>query len=509
MDSIGEIGSEMSSAVSDEERRPGRARRSIPRARRRGKRREKEKREDIRYIVRDGPRMTFSWENPMVEPPQSNVKGKGAIFDVYIQVTFNGTEYLAVDYDDTESEISGPDSEVGGMAVGEDKNSEVGDEATQNNLDARSEEHSREASEMPDNSGIRAPGGENDKAEVPDEVTQINLDPRLEEHGRVASEIHREASISIAGGEGEKVGDLDEAAHRSLDTKRRARAYRPRPRSTREVPPRPAEVQGMTIYSPHVLKAIRSLVTYYPAQLLTGKFMSVDSPFKMLFHYYHDLQRLLDEGQAKEKGGFEGTDDKETEIDEAKERNHHLSVLLDYLRPRHLSFIKPAEDRFRDGVSSYAMLWFLYKPGCDAYGKVGGMLTGFVVASAKEDSRRFRSPANGDERLEHFWTIKGWNLDHTNGKFVRVTRSFKINKYDGEKDITTLPIFPSQYLDLSDGGKTRRTLENRGRMYFEYVRAAPVHLRYKGPAWDHRIYPRMWKKEPKLVRLAISIVDFC
>jgi hypothetical protein len=236
--------------------------------------------------------------------------------------------------------------------------------------------------------------------------------------------------------------------------------------------------------------------------------MFVDSPFKMLFHCYHDLQRLLEEGQAEEKAGLKGTEDKATEIDEAKERNRELSVLLDYLRPRHLNLIKPAEDRFRDGVSAYDMLWLLYKPGCDVYGKVGGMLTGFVLASAKEDSRRFTSPANGDERWEHFWTIKSWHLDYINGKFVRVSRSFKINKYDGEKDITTLPVFPSQYLDLSDGGRTRRNLENRGKMYFEYARAAPVHLRYKGPAWDHRIYPRVWKKEPKLVRLALIIVDF-
>ena len=310
------------------------------------------------------------------------------------------------------------------------------------------------------------------------------------------SETDNEGSVNVVEGDDEKAGDVDEAAQDNLDDKSEEppgslqfqRRPPPRPQKAPRLPTRPAEVQGMHIHSPHLKKAIRLLITYYPGQVLTGEIIAVNSPFRVLFHCYHDLQRLLEEGKAKEDAGLEGTENKATEIEEAMERNHHLSVLLDYLKPKHLNLIKPTEDRFRDCVSSYDMLWLLYKPGCDVYGKVGGMLTGFVLGSAKEDSTRFRNPANGDDRWEHFWTIKAWHLNYTNGRFVRMSRSFKINKYDGEKDITTLPVFPCQYLDAFDGGKTRQNLENRGKIYFGYAQTVPVHLGYKGRAWDHRTY---------------------
>ncbi|KAN0113249.1 hypothetical protein V8E51_006200 [Hyaloscypha variabilis] len=499
------------------------------RRRRRRAAKKKEKRQDIRYIVRDGPRMTSSWENPMIEAPsQTNVKSKGSIFDVYIDIKFGGKEYVVGNYDNGNLDYSDESShsEIEKEAEEQDARSKSGDEGVRS-----SSEVEGEGSKDGDGTVRSTPDLRDRKAGSSDKSVHSNSETESEGRKKKTGEVNNESAKIIPGGEDTKVEDPEKVSPKDPDikplerrksTKSWARPYPsgpPRPRHSmprpyaRRLPspdeyfPHPAEIRGMNIYSLHLLKAIRSFGAYYPAQLLTGKIMFVESPFKMLFHYYHDLRRLLEEGKAEEAARLESDADREVDIDELKERNHHLSVLLDYLRPRHLNLIKPAEDRFREGVSSYEMLWLLYRPGCDVYGKVGGMLTAFVLASAKEDTRRFTSPVNGDERWEHFWTVKVWHLCYTNGKFARTSRSFKISKYEGEQDVTTLAVFPSQYLDRVDGGKTRRMLETRGSIYHGYLRAAPVHMKYKGPAWDHRVYLRVWKKEPKLQYDGEIIID--
>jgi hypothetical protein len=55
----------------------------------------KTKSKDTRYILKDGHYRTISsWENPLVEEPvESNVRGKGAIIDIYIESRPGGSVY--------------------------------------------------------------------------------------------------------------------------------------------------------------------------------------------------------------------------------------------------------------------------------------------------------------------------------------------------------------------------------------------------------------------------------
>jgi len=462
----------------------------------------------------------------MIESPfHTGVGGRGSIFDIYIEVKYGSKEWVLSKFEDSDDYDDYPEREAN------ERDSESGTNSGGENARSGSENEVALSSSEAEDDGVKerdqvVPSTSDGKTESGDKSTQSSSDAESEVRTRETGEVNNQAGISVAAAEDKgklPPKDLElKPKNRRRSTKNGPRPQipyqsdRPIPPGTRNLPPpglfpRPAEVQGMRIYSPHLLTAIRSLVTYYPAQLLTGEFMPIGAPFKMLFHYHHDLERLLEESQAQEAARPGNNEATALETDEfsslLKERIHHLLVLLDYLRPKHLNQIKPAEERFRDGVSTYEMIWLLLKPGCDVYGKVGGMLTGFVFASAKEDKRAYTTPGNrSEERVEHYWAVKAWHLCYINGKFVRTTRLFKIVKYDGEQDITTLAVFPCQYLDRSDGGKTRRSLERRGRIHFEYLKAAPLHIKYKGPAWDHRTYPKIWKKEPKLVRLMLIVL---
>ncbi|KAI1457821.1 hypothetical protein F4805DRAFT_427446 [Annulohypoxylon moriforme] len=75
---------------------------------------------------------------------------------------------------------------------------------------------------------------------------------------------------------------------------------------------------GINIHSPHLLKALRDLVKYYPSQHLGGGIISVFKPYAMLLHYYHDLKNLRDMHAGN---GIKDPQDEEIV--------HHLTVLVD------------------------------------------------------------------------------------------------------------------------------------------------------------------------------------
>jgi hypothetical protein len=93
----------------------------------------------------------------------------------------------------------------------------------------------------------------------------------------------------------------------------------------------------------------------YPAQILTGNFIAIDAPFKMLWHCYHDLKKVVNES-SKGDDLPQVYKDPESEINDIETINHHFAVLLDFLKPMYMKSIKPSEDRHREGVSSYDTL---------------------------------------------------------------------------------------------------------------------------------------------------------
>ena len=55
-----------------------------------------------------------------------------------------------------------------------------------------------------------------------------------------------------------------------------------------------------------------------------------------------------------------------------------------------------------------------------------------------------------------------------------------IEPYEGERLVTSLPVFPCKYLDNTDGGCTRRMLIKRGQRTYELSRLMPLHMFYDG-----------------------------
>ena len=112
-------------------------------------------------------------------------------------------------------------------------------------------------------------------------------------------------------------------------------------------------------------------------------------------------------------------------------------------------------------------LWLLFKPGLDLYGKFpterfSGVTTAGVLMEAEYGNRY-------DDRF----TVKYWYLQ-SNGQILgRNVGIIEIDRYEGERQVTSLLAYLCRYLDSEDGGETRKNLVERGRKVYKLLRGTP------------------------------------
>ena len=236
------------------------------------------------------------------------------------------------------------------------------------------------------------------------------------------------------------------------------------------------------IYSRHLQRALRALVTYYPSQTLTGRTVIVNHPYSILMHYYHELQALKDTYTNSEL-----TDDAYLQAhyqDKIRDEDtaSDIKTLFKFLAPWYHQHIVPELQRHLQPqpVATFAMLWFLFKPGEDVYRKVNGKYMGYVIQSItyREKLREYDARIVSHKSRYNRWIVSVWNIGYTRQLLFRESHRYSIFEFQGEREITSLGIFPSKFLDRLDGNKTRSTLQIRGRRHYELIKRSPAHMGY-------------------------------
>lgn len=280
----------------------------------------------------------------------------------------------------------------------------------------------------------------------------------------------------------------------------------------------------INIHSRNLLKLLRSVVKHYPGQSLKGEKIIVKFPFEMLAHYYNDLNALqngtLDVLANVNLDGSDGAEQLELTnkadlLDQAT--LYDLKVLLRAFKGHYVKNFAPEEARYNFGVTSYELIWFLFRPGVDVYARIGGKIAGFVFERGERRERGTRRDDDylrADERpgVNIFWVAHCWSLTYDGRRIVKTSHEFIIDKFRGERQITSLPVFPSIYLDNSDGGKTRARLQDLGEKYYGILRRSPAHMEYCGMTWDlesddlRRETAQEWRnRKPDIVYIAFII----
>ncbi|KAH6974935.1 hypothetical protein BKA56DRAFT_589801 [Ilyonectria sp. MPI-CAGE-AT-0026] len=241
--------------------------------------------------------------------------------------------------------------------------------------------------------------------------------------------------------------------------------------------------RSVRIHSPFLLNVLRSIVKYSSKapsgdqtdQLEVGEFQH---PYEDLF--YH-TQELAEYKQQTTGPRLNHTPEYNEECD------RHIDFLLDYLNNEPGVQLKSLQAKWAKKVptTTFAGLWILMKPGSDVYVEEDGQLNAYVVDSVSGGVDYQFSKARSFSGARNY-CIRVWNLKYDGQVFKRMSRDILVPVFDNEREIMSLPLFPTRFQDAVDGGARRNQLIDRGKTVFR-ISKAPAFLEYTGfglkPGW--------------------------
>ncbi|KAK8115439.1 hypothetical protein PG984_011941 [Apiospora sp. TS-2023a] len=220
--------------------------------------------------------------------------------------------------------------------------------------------------------------------------------------------------------------------------------------------------EDIKILSRRIIDVLKQLTTYYPGMVLTGDDVTLEEPYVFAFHNLEKIksyqQDRPDQSDAAHPNGYD------------EETRRQLRVLCDAVELKHGMNVEQEMARYAAPTpkATFKMLWLLFKPGETVYTRVNG---GWQACVVKEVDFEHHTVC----KLSSSYTLDLWHLDFDGRRLGRCKCVREIVPFDGEMEIVSLGTFPAQYLDKSDGGKTRQRLEARGEKFYKYLNIAHVH----------------------------------
>lgn len=252
--------------------------------------------------------------------------------------------------------------------------------------------------------------------------------------------------------------------------------------STKHFAVRNRGCQFIRIFSTAVINAIQSVVNYYPNHSLLGETIDIREPYSILVHHKEELEAF----REKFNRDHTNADIHGCVVDDTYE---HLGYLLEFLETKIGDQVRKERARWNQQVphASFEMLWLLLKPGSDVYFDLDdlGSVEPWVVSDVDF------IPQNGSWTQ---YTVSLWNLNVADEYIQPNYRTTHIQHFHGEKSISTLTVFPCQYLDTHASRKAE--LIERGKMFFHLRRKRCMYFDGKCSTFPHRHV-----SNPRLLRM--------
>jgi hypothetical protein len=227
----------------------------------------------------------------------------------------------------------------------------------------------------------------------------------------------------------------------------------------------------MIIHSLPLLQALRSLVVYYPDQYLTGEEVEISEPYAILVHHIDELRAIARSGECK------------TTVKSLSEKSvADVRTLLDFMDPFFNRIVSPIEERLSRYPPDIRFddLWYLFKPGEDVYVKMLDKIVAGVMMNTKQ--KGLGAMDGRPENLE----VGYWVLSSDGVKLDREDDTEAISKFEGEREVTSLALFPARFWDMKDNSKRRKNFEKRGEMYFTLLCKGNKQMSYDGKTFPLR-----------------------
>ncbi|TGJ83182.1 hypothetical protein E0Z10_g5584 [Xylaria hypoxylon] len=232
---------------------------------------------------------------------------------------------------------------------------------------------------------------------------------------------------------------------------------------------------SLRIHSPFLLNALKSIISYSskaPSGENTDN--SIDGefphPYEDLFHHKQELSDY-----KKETSGPRANHTPEYNA----ECDSHIDFLLEYLDQEPNVRIKALEAMWAKKIptTTFAGFWLLMKPGSDVYVEEDGQLNAYVVDSVS-GGVDYLSPIQWSVSVQGY-SVRVWYLKYDGKVIGRGSKFIHVSVFDNERDILSLPIFPTRFQDNIDGGARRKYLIERGHKAFRLAKG-PAYLEYTG-----------------------------
>ncbi|KAI1740315.1 hypothetical protein F4680DRAFT_116087 [Xylaria scruposa] len=242
-------------------------------------------------------------------------------------------------------------------------------------------------------------------------------------------------------------------------------------------------------------------------------------PFKLLVHFEKEIRSSIQKMELA-NSNYDPDVDKNRAADEANPgpmagrrptidvpfpvRETHSLLALKELKLLETLFdgclSRPVQ--LQRGVSSnitnvtFSELWYIFKPGYEVRTtgesqvqlyRIVKVTGGRSVFRKRNDSPSHENLASTKLRVEGFsegsFVIECFYIHYDGARFGPVNKTFQIRRFDGERNITMLPVAPLRC--YADEGEIRKRLETRGKRFTELSKPATrAHRKYKGLTLD-------------------------
>ena len=129
-------------------------------------------------------------------------------------------------------------------------------------------------------------------------------------------------------------------------------------------------------------------------------------------------------------------------------------------------------------------LWLLFKLGDQVYWKFDLEQFHKIDLAAVVIRTELLMPHTSTSEKDKL-RLEFWALESDSTTLGREWYATQITRYEGERYVTSFPVYPSKYRDSQDGGKTRHALIERGRKAYQVLRN-PKQTWYDGSTYTEK-----------------------
>lgn len=198
---------------------------------------------------------------------------------------------------------------------------------------------------------------------------------------------------------------------------------------------------------------MRAVIGSYPGVDFLGETVSIEAPYRALFHHKDALSR--------HRISQPSCHDDKYAVSTAR----HIDILLEFLEKTYGDRIREEEARHQRSmpVATWDWLWLLFKPGEVIYKELHNVWVPFVIDQVFQNHCR-----DGTMRQ---YEVQCWGVHFCEGKMRRYTRAYNLTEFLGEQSISGLEVIPAAFFPEDLGKQGGLSMADNqiamGKLYWE------------------------------------------